>query len=241
MRLIAVEGVDGAGKTTLVDGLKEALRDAYPVFDVRRASSPGVVKKVISKALRAENPVVITKEPTGFSGVDVKRLIEEEDDPLVRAYLFAADRAFHYRYVLKPLMEKEDALVISDRYVHSNLVYQFADYLVGLGSKLGSFEGEVELLDNWFFKRVVRVNEGFPSADLVLYLDVPPSVAWERVGERGRLEVYERDRRRMRLVRALYSIILDEKYFTHNVAWINATLPLKDVLSDALVVISSLK
>lgn len=73
-KLIAIEGIDGSGKTTLSLALKE-------YFESKRRLK-----------------VLVTQEP--FSA-DIINLIEKVgwDDPLLLTLLFAADRALHIRWI----------------------------------------------------------------------------------------------------------------------------------------------
>lgn len=97
MALITIEGIDGAGKTTLVGHLKELLADLEPVF---------------------------TREPGAtWIGEQVRRAVRERVDPITEALLFAADHAAHLSTIVKPLLG-EGRLVISDRYLDSRFAYQ---------------------------------------------------------------------------------------------------------------------
>jgi dTMP kinase len=95
--LITVEGLDGAGKTTLVTGLARAL----PVVVLRE---PGGVE--VSERIRA-----LLADP----GLDV--------DPRAEALLFAAARAQLVASRLRPLLES-GSWVLLDRFVDSSLAYQ---------------------------------------------------------------------------------------------------------------------
>jgi len=96
--LVTLEGLDGAGKTTVW----EALHDVYP-------------------------DATFTREPTeSWYGDAVKRSIEDDDaDPLAELFLYTADHAAHLESTVRPALDRGD-LVISDRYYDSRFAYQGA-------------------------------------------------------------------------------------------------------------------
>jgi dTMP kinase len=96
--LITLEGLDGSGKTTAW----EALRDAYP-------------------------DLVYTREPTdSWYGEAVARSVADDDaDPLAELFLFTADHADHLSRVVRPALA-DGAVVVSDRYSDSRFAYQAA-------------------------------------------------------------------------------------------------------------------
>ena len=95
--LISIEGIDGSGKTTLINKLGESLADLDPV---------------------------ITREPsTTWIGEQVRRAISEHVNAISEALLFAADHADHLETVVKPALE-HGKIVISDRYIDSRYAYQ---------------------------------------------------------------------------------------------------------------------
>lgn len=95
--LITIEGIDGCGKSTLIEGLKKQLGELQPIF---------------------------TREPgSTWIGDQVRRGVAEEIDPIAEALLFTADHAAHLREIVRPALEK-NKLVISDRYSDSRYAYQ---------------------------------------------------------------------------------------------------------------------
>jgi dTMP kinase len=108
-RLITIEGLDGAGKTTLVAGLADALAErGRPVVVLRE---PGGVE--LSERIRA-----LVKDPALTVGARAEAL------------LFAAARAQLVDERIAPLLERGD-WVLLDRFVDSSLAYQ------GGGRRLG--------------------------------------------------------------------------------------------------------
>ena len=108
--LITVEGLDGAGKTTLIAALAEELE-------------------------RRGEPVLVLREP---GGVEVSERIRELlKDPSLRidaraeALLYAAARAQLVAEELRPLLEG-GSTVLLDRFVDSSLAYQGAGRGLGV-------------------------------------------------------------------------------------------------------------
>jgi dTMP kinase len=102
-RFISLEGGEGAGKSTQLRRLAEALR-------------------------ARGHDVVETREPGGSPGAEaIRRLLlegeEERWSPGAEALLFAAARADHVDKTIHPALER-GAWVISDRYFDSSLAYQ---------------------------------------------------------------------------------------------------------------------
>jgi dTMP kinase len=108
--LITIEGLDGAGKTTLADGLqRELTAHGTPV---RLLREPGGVE--VSERIRA-----LVKDPA----LDVL--------PRTEALLYAAARAQLVEQLLQPLLQ-EGAVVLLDRFVDSSLAYQGAGRSLGV-------------------------------------------------------------------------------------------------------------
>ncbi len=110
-RLITIEGLDGAGKTTLADSLTAALEDR------------GIAVRTL-------------REPGGVEASErVRRLVK---DPELRigaraeALLYAAARAQLVEEALQPLLEA-GSWVLLDRFVDSSLAYQGGGRGLGLG------------------------------------------------------------------------------------------------------------
>jgi dTMP kinase len=96
--LITVEGLDGAGKSTLIAGLAEALQ-----------------------------PVTVLREPGGVEVSErIRSLLADPSlqvDPRAEALLYAAARAQLVAEKLRPLLES-GRTVLLDRFVDSSLAYQ---------------------------------------------------------------------------------------------------------------------
>ena len=108
--LITVEGIDGAGKTTLVAGLAAALRERGRPVEVLR--EPGGVE--LSERLRA-----LVKDPALMVGGRAEALV------------YAAARAQLVEERLRPLLDA-GAWVLLDRFVDSSLAYQGAARRLGV-------------------------------------------------------------------------------------------------------------
>jgi dTMP kinase len=106
---IVFEGGDGAGKSTQVALLREALE-------------------------RAGRQVTVTRQPGGTPlGQQIRDLVLHGDHvaPRAEALLFAADKAHHVETLVRPALQRGE-VVISDRYTDSSVAYQ------GAGRELGA-------------------------------------------------------------------------------------------------------
>ncbi|MCC6752305.1 MAG: dTMP kinase [Deltaproteobacteria bacterium] len=104
-RLIALEGLDGAGTTTQARLLVERLVAAGLPAYLTREPTDGPIGRLAREALRG-----------GAGGVSRATL----------ALLFAADRLDHLAREIQPQLEA-GIHVVSDRYVYSSLAYQSLD------------------------------------------------------------------------------------------------------------------
>ncbi|MEX0939798.1 MAG: dTMP kinase [Candidatus Babeliales bacterium] len=100
--IIALEGIDGSGKTVLANS--------------------------IFKALATESfSVLLTKEPGGSEiGKKIREMLQHQNLPIVpkaEYLLFAADRAQHFTEVIIPELAR-NKIIISDRLADSSVVYQ---------------------------------------------------------------------------------------------------------------------
>jgi dTMP kinase len=115
-----------------------------------------------------------TAEPTPGA---IGRLIRSalKNDPALHpdtlARLFAADRGEHL-YAPNGMVErcKRGELVVCDRYIPSSLVYQGIECGESLPRSL---------------------NAPFPAPELLLFFDLDPQIALERLNSRPSLEIYE--------------------------------------------------
>jgi len=172
--LICIEGIDGCGKDTQLNMLKD---EGFLVESEPDYKSPiGVLtRKVLSKDITLED----------------RKTIE---------YLFCADRNEHVAKI-----RKRNRLTISGRYKYSGLAYAEDDELVP------------------------RLNSSFPNAGLIIYLDLSPEKAMERISSRGeKLELYE-TLEKLKETHERYSKILDDLPENVKVVKIDATLSIVEI------------
>ena len=110
-KFITVEGPDGAGKTTLIQGLTQKLEDKLAV------------------------PLKLTREPGGDPiAEDIREVILSPEnvalDPKAEALLYAASRRQHLVHTVLPALEAGH-MVLCDRFVDSSIAYQ------GYGREIG--------------------------------------------------------------------------------------------------------
>jgi dTMP kinase len=102
-KLIAFEGIDGAGKSTQIEILRQHLElQGYKVLK--------------------------TKEPGATDlGKEIRRLVLHtgEIDFLTNLFLFSADRSRHIEEVINPAIGHYDYILI-DRFILSTFAYQYA-------------------------------------------------------------------------------------------------------------------
>jgi dTMP kinase len=106
MRLIVLEGLDGAGTTTQVARLVEHIRAAGGKAHATREPSDGPVGRLIREMLTGGHAIADQKIAQSTFGL-----------------LFAADRLDHLQREVEPKLA-DGVIVVSDRWYHSSLAYQ---------------------------------------------------------------------------------------------------------------------
>ncbi len=97
-QFITFEGIDGSGKSTIIEAIYQKLKDN-------------------------NHAVIKTVEPTDtWIGNCVKRCIETDTDPFVTAFTFVADRIQHGKQITQWLQDGN--IVLCDRYAESTYAYQ---------------------------------------------------------------------------------------------------------------------
>ncbi len=146
-KFITFEGIDGSGKSTQLRMLASELR--VRGLDVLTTMEPGGTP--LGRRLR-------------------ESFLETEETvaPLAELLLFAADRAQHVEFLVKPAIE-QGKIVISDRYADATFAYQ------------GAGRGFSEEMVN----QVIELATGGLKPDLTLFFDLPIETAFARKHSRS--------------------------------------------------------
>jgi dTMP kinase len=148
-----------------------------PAFFIAFEGGEAPGKSTQAARLASRIGAVLTREPGGTPvGERLRALLLEPEtghvDPRAEALLMAADRAQHVASVVRPALDA-GRHVVTDRYLGSSLAYQ------GYGRRL----------DVAMIERISMWATGGLLPDVVLFLDIPTSVAAERLGRtRDRFE-----------------------------------------------------
>lgn len=170
---VTFEGIDGSGKTTVINRLKEIL-------------------PVRLKAANFNGGIWTTREPTDtVVGRGVAALAGMVKDRVSQARLFLVDRAEHVDEIGRHVRAGE--LVLCDRFADSTMVYQY----VWLNSR-----GDLQARSDVYFPDCIggygESAEKLLSVgcipDLTILLDVSPAVAASRIAARGTEEPVGRER-----------------------------------------------
>lgn len=156
MRFVVIEGLDGSGKSTQLELLKEYLDKEgvkYKYLHFPRLEE-GLYGKMVARFLRGE-----------LGSID-------QVHPYLVALLFAGDRQ-EAAPIIRGWMD-EGSLVIVDRYVYSNIAFQCA--------KLSDPAERAELRD-WILD-LEFVKHELPRPDLNLLLHVPESFTRKKLGSK---------------------------------------------------------
>jgi dTMP kinase len=157
-------------------------RGLFVVFEGGEGSGKSTQAELLAAALVGEGrDVVLTREPGATEiGQRIRGLLLDHHPsgiaitPRAEALLYAADRAHHVASVVRPALAK-GAVVVSDRYIDSSLAYQ------GAGRTLPA--EDVSWLSAWA--------TGGLRPDLVVLLDVDPSIGLARAEHRGGVDRLE--------------------------------------------------
>ncbi len=148
---IVLEGLDGAGTTTQTQLLSKNLKTLSQQVHITCEPSTGEIGKLARRYLSGE----LTSTPD------------------LMALVFAADRIDHISSEVAPKLDS-GVNVISDRYVHSSLVYQGEDLNDGFST-------------TW----VESLNARARVADITFFIHVPVAVSLQRIDTRAAKDIYE--------------------------------------------------
>jgi len=157
------------GKFIVVDGIDGSGKSSL-LFHI----ADYLLEKGLDK-----NRLLLTAEPTdGLFGHEIRELLKAETDPKANARkfldLYVRDRREHVKKELLPALVA-GKIVVCDRYKYATLAYQSAQGIP--------------------VQEIVDLHKGLPVPGLALILDVPASIALERMQadkRRAYLEKFER-------------------------------------------------
>lgn len=183
---IALEGIDGSGKTTQVKKLADYFRSkGKSVVTTREPRKIGIIGDIVQKLL-------------------TKKL---EISPLALQYLFSADRILNHEEVVIPALKKGE-IVVSDRCFWSAIVYGILDRTGGkYNYKSSTFSHNVnnslngqnyqKVLDKeaeflLIAHSILSMYHQFIVPDYTFYLKTSLNTAFSRIGKKDDVkEIYE--------------------------------------------------
>lgn len=152
--LISFEGIDGAGKSTHIAPLAQALQDQG-------------------------RDVLLTREPGGTPLAEKLRgmILNEPMDILTETLLAFAARRDHIESVIRPALER-GTVVLCDRFTDSTYAYQGHGRTFGTTGHLEI----ISQLEKWVQTEGLNKNLGpLLQPDLTLWFDLDPKIAAQRL------------------------------------------------------------
>lgn len=228
---VTFEGVEGSGKSTIINKLYDDLRDRGPNYDiicnavkyrVTKYSDPGTTD--LGKQLKS----VIMKNAQDISSIG-------------EAFMFAAARSQLVKDCIGPDLyygDNENAkLILCDRYIDSNLVYQTQGSPKLSNKDISNIN---ELATKYYFNSPSGAQYFFNCIpDLTLILDVDPEITLRRQFENG-CERNSFDQRSLDYHRRIREAYLNlAKTNTNRYKVIDASRSFADVYVDVLNAIQS--
>lgn len=182
-KLIVIDGLDGSGKSTQFDILKETLSGKYSVkaisFPDYDNPSSSLVKMYLNGELSAD-----------ASGVNA----------YAASSFYAVDRYASYKMFWEENYKNGD-LIFASRYVSSNAIHQ----MVKLPEN--EWDGYLQWLSDYEYAKL-----GLPEPNLVIFLDMPTDISQKLLsarynGDESRKDIHESDLQYLRACRrsALYA------------------------------------
>lgn len=184
-KLIVLEGGDGSGKATQTRKLYERLT----------AASDRRVRKISFPDYQSASSALIKMYLHGDFGAR-----PSDVDPYAASTFYAVDRYASFRTDWKEFYDA-GGIVIADRYVTSNMAHQ----AIKLDDPIER-RRFLEWLDDLEYNKLK-----LPRPDLVMFLDMPPSIAERLIDERHKLDIHETDREYLRRCYRAYKE-LSEQY-----------------------------
>lgn len=178
---IALEGIDGSGKTTQVERLADYYRkQGKKVITTREPRKEGLIGELVQKVL----------------------LGHEKLPAVSLQYLFSADRSAHHEELVIPAL-KEGKVVISDRCFWSAIVYGILDRT---GGKYDKNVADILLIS----QSILSMYHQFIVPDLTIYLKISLETALERLEKKDdEKEIYE-DKDKLKKLIDGYQFILEK-------------------------------
>lgn len=160
---IALEGIDGSGKTTQAERLKEYFKSkGKKVVLTREPRKSGVIGDLVQKVLLGE-----TKLPS-----------------VALQYLFSADRAIHHEELVLPSL-KAGNVVITDRCFWSAIVYGILDRT---GGEYDKKTADMLLIS----QSILSMYHQFTVPDSTYYLQISLKESMKRLDKKSQTkEIYE--------------------------------------------------
>ncbi|MEM2872050.1 MAG: dTMP kinase [Candidatus Caldarchaeum sp.] len=204
--IVVWEGVDAAGKTTLLEATSERLR---------------------SRGMRVEAYKTPSNTETG--GFATSHGNQPTTDPLTRMLLFLANTSDDSAVIKKIIHEKRPDYMFLDRYYACSIVYGFAL----IGRKLGKTMDDEKLLT--FYRLIEEMgSDVFVRPDLTIVVEVDEQTRRRRVQRKheGSDRSFEGDEMLQNLVRRYYVALL--KNFDNSFVRVLNEDSVVDTLSDEL-------
>ncbi|OGH13890.1 MAG: dTMP kinase [Candidatus Levybacteria bacterium RIFCSPLOWO2_02_FULL_37_10] len=172
---IALEGIDGSGKSTQAKILADYLK-------------------------KNGKKVVFTKEPTQKPPVGdlIHNIIQGKVNlPLVSLqYLFSADREIHLKTVVEPAL-KEGKIIISDRCFWSSVAYGILDKM----ENSGKLNNEDLILVS---QSILSMYHQFIVPDITFYIKVSEEIAIKRLSKMNKKKEYYETLEKLKNIKAGY-------------------------------------
>lgn len=196
-KFIVIDGTDGSGKSTQAKSLvsylqsqgKKAVYIHFPNYD-------------------------------DYSGMTIRTMVngkygETADDINIYAgsIMYTVDRycALHGDY--KEYFEDPDMIIVSDRYISSNLIHQGAKLAKdNVDTKIMSLSTELNAYHKWLYHLEVELCK-LPEPDLMIYLSIHPEDAVKRMdGMNKERDIHEQ----LDFIKRTYYV---GKYYAYYLGW----------------------
>lgn len=169
---IMVDGLDGSGKSTLIDGWAEALvQSGKKVFSLKKYWTEHHTHPSLAELEPYD--VILASEPTTiWVGAAIRQELIKEGTVYSAhtiATAFSLDRHIVYQRLIVPLLG-QNKLIIQDRGVSTSLCYQPLQYADLTMAKVAALEGNAFTLEH--------------APDHLIIVDIEPDIALARLNAR---------------------------------------------------------